>query len=381
MPEPSAITHFAPPERLHEKELTSRHRFLSEDEELCTLINAMPEFVMVVGPTRQVLLGNKAMADFAASQGCRSLLGMRPGEILSCRQARSAPAGCGTGDACRTCGMVEAVLDTLDGSQASQECRILREGPNGMEALDYKICGTPFRWQGEALALVVAVDISDEKRRKVLERIFFHDLLNTAGIVSGLTELLTKGILDFEETKEKLFETVKALVSEIMAQRDLLAAENKELSVVPTPLHSRIFLDSVAHTYQSTSLGRERKILVADGSDETIFYSDERLLGRVIGNLLKNALEASEEGEIVTLGCRVEGEDITFWCNNCGVIPPETQNQIFYRSFSTKEPGRGIGTYSVKLLTERYLKGRVTFSSNPAEGTTFSVTYPIDLKN
>lgn len=380
MPDPSPITRFASPARLHAEELAGHHGSLSEDEELCTIINAMPEFVMVVGQTRQVLLGNKAMADFAASQGCRSLLGMRPGEILSCRHALSAPAGCGTGDACRTCGMVEAVLEALDGNHASQECRILRDGPNGMEALDYKVYGAPFRWHGEALALVVAADISDEKRRKVLERIFFHDLLNTAGIVSGLTELLAKGVLDFEETKEKLYEKVQALVGEIIAQRDLLAAESKELSAVPTPLHSRIFLDSVVHTYQSTSLGRERHILIAPGLDETIFYSDERLLGRVIGNLLKNALEASPEGGSVTLGCRVEGDRITFWCNNCGVIPAETQNQIFHRSFSTKEPGRGIGTYSVKLLTERYLKGRVAFSSNPTEGTTFSVTYPLELK-
>lgn len=378
---PSSITRFAPPERFDEKELAGQHRCLSEDEELCTLLNAMPEFVMVLSPTRQVLLGNKALTDFATSQGCSSILGMRPGEILSCRHAQSAPSGCGTGDACRTCGMVEAILGALDGGHASRECRILRDGPNGMEALDYKIYGAPFRWHGEALALVVAVDISNEKRRKVLERIFFHDLLNTAGIVSGLTELLAKGILDFEETKEKLSETVQALVNEIMGQRDLLAAENSELSAVPTPLHSRIFLDAVAHTYRSTSQGRDRTILVAPGLDETIFYSDERLLGRVIGNLLKNALEATPEGGTVTLGCRVEGDEITFWCNNCGVIPPDIQNQIFHRSFSTKEPGRGIGTYSVKLLTERYLKGWVAFSSNPTAGTTFSVTYPLELKH
>jgi hypothetical protein len=29
--------------------------------------------------------------------------------------------------------------------------------------------------------------------------------------------------------------------------------------------------------------------------------------------MVKNALEASKEGETVTLGCKVQGEDIEFW--------------------------------------------------------------------
>jgi sensor histidine kinase regulating citrate/malate metabolism len=47
--------------------------------------------------------------------------------------------------------------------------------------------------------------------------------------------------------------------------------------------------------------------------------------------------------------------------------------QIFQRSFSTKDRNRGIGTYSVKLVTENYLKGKVSFISNEAEGTIFKV--------
>jgi signal transduction histidine kinase len=50
--------------------------------------------------------------------------------------------------------------------------------------------------------------------------------------------------------------------------------------------------------------------------------------------------------------------------------------QIFNRSFSTKGPGRGLGTYSVKLLTEQYLGGKVGFTTDPKQGTTFQVTIP-----
>lgn len=372
-------TYFATPERTSAEELNRQHVILAGDEGLRHLLDAMPEFVMVVGPTRQILLGNRAVVSFATSQGCQAFIGARPGEILSCRHALAAPAGCGTGEACRTCGAVEAILAGLAGNSACHECRVLRETPHGVEALDLKVWGTPFRWQGLALALVIAVDISDEKRRKVLERIFFHDILNTAGAISGLTELLVDGIISLDEAKDNLMEATRMLVEEIRGQRELLAAENNEIAVHPVPLQSRQFLEALALTYRNTPLGRDRMLVIDPDGCEAIFSSDERLLGRVVGNLIKNALEASPAGDTVTLGCAVTGEEISFWCQNSGVMPREVQLQIFNRSFSTKEPGRGIGTYSVKILTERYLKGRVAFTSTVAEGTIFTATYPLQL--
>ncbi len=55
------------------------------------------------------------------------------------------------------------------------------------------------------------------------------------------------------------------------------------------------------------------------------------------------------------------------------IIPYDVQLQLFQRSFSTKGIGRGIGTYSIKLLTENYLKGSVNFISNENEGTLFTI--------
>lgn len=381
MTESFVATYHAPPERTGFAELERLHFLLDGDGGLRTVIDAMPELVMVVAPSRQILLGNRALADFAVSQGCGAFVGMRLGELMSCRHSMSAPGGCGTGEACRSCGAVEAILAGLQGDRACCECRIMRETANGAEALNLKVWGTPFNWRGEALALVVAVDISHEKRRKVLERIFFHDILNTAGAISGLAELLVNGVVSLDEAKNDLMSTARILVEEIRCQQELLAAENNELSVHPAPLHSRQVLESVALTYSNTPLGRERAIVIAPAGCETVFHSDERLLGRVIGNLVKNALEASRPGATVTLGCAAEGDEISFWCNNEGEMPRKTQLQIFNRSFSTKEPDRGIGTYSVKLLTKRYLKGRVAFTSNAGDGTTFTVTCPLDLRS
>jgi len=52
---------------------------------------------------------------------------------------------------------------------------------------------------------------------------------------------------------------------------------------------------------------------------------------------------------------------------------------VFQRSFSTKGKGRGLGTYSIKLLTERYLKGTASFTSTETDGTTFQISLPTQL--
>ena len=58
-------------------------------------------------------------------------------------------------------------------------------------------------------------------------------------------------------------------------------------------------------------------------------------------------------------------------------MPEAVRHQLFQRSFSTREGrGRGIGSYSVKLLTEKYLRGDVSFVSREPEGTTFFVALP-----
>lgn len=62
--------------------------------------------------------------------------------------------------------------------------------------------------------------------------------------------------------------------------------------------------------------------------------------------------------------------------HNPTLIPGSVQLQIFQRSFPTKGPGHGLGTYSMKFISERYLNGQVYFESNAENGTTFFAEFP-----
>ncbi len=93
----------------------------------------------------------------------------------------------------------------------------------------------------------------------------------------------------------------------------------------------------------------------------------------------KNALEASRLGETVTVGCQHVGRDqVRFWVNNPAFMSQDIQNQVFKRSLSTKGAGHGLGTFSMKLLREKYLGGKVDFHSRVGEGTTFEIVPPLE---
>jgi len=93
--------------------------------------------------------------------------------------------------------------------------------------------------------------------------------------------------------------------------------------------------------------------------------------------MLKNAFEASNDGDTVRLW--VDNlDDVTIikvW-NKC-FIPEDLQLRIFQKYFSTKdEIGRGVGTYSMKFLGEKILKCKVGFESSEIKGTVFWIAIP-----
>jgi signal transduction histidine kinase len=349
---------------------------LRQQADLAPLLDAMPDAIILLNRHRQIVFGNAAFTGIAEGRGCPDYAGLRPGEFFVCEHLTDAPEGCGSAEQCSTCGAAWTLLEAADGERQTGECRLLARGSNGVEALDVLLTCSLVQWQQERLFLLVIKDISDQKRLLFLERIFLHDILNTVSAISSMTELMAQDRLPLADMKHDLVEMAHSLIDEITTHRQLMAAEANELSVDQMLLAPRLVLEQAAATCRNLEAAREKEIFLDIPSDSLLFIGDESLLYRVLVNLGKNALEATPAGGRVTLGCRREDGSLVFWCHNPGVMPRETQLQIFHRSFSTKGEGRGIGTYSVKLLTERYLKGEVSFVSSEEAGTRFSVAIP-----
>lgn len=344
-----------------------------------SLMDAIPHVVMVINSQCQIVAANAALFSMLCTDA-PGLVGKRPGEAMNCVHSTEGPGGCGTSTHCLACQAVRAVLKSQQsGTPVRTEARLTINKPSGTGAMELLLTATPIVIEDQPLIFCVLEDISDRIRLNVLMQIFFHDVMNTAGCIYSLADYLHRtpaAALEDEGFLAQLARMTGQLLDEIRSQRDLSEAESGELEVAAVPVGTREVLEDLQAAYAGHSVATERQIEFSELWDGQI-VTDCRLLLRVLGNMLKNALEATPPGGTVTLGCAEVGPRVMFSVHNATVIPPEVQLQIFQRSFSTKvEAGHGLGTHSIKLIGERYLRGKVAFSSNSADGTTFTITLP-----
>lgn len=370
------LTEFAPAFRAPLD--TVRNQFRSFIGTHCrAFFDALPTMIMALNCHRQMVFANQATVSFLGHTDVEEVLGRRPGEALGCVNASAHSGGCGTSKYCRSCGALAAILSAIDGVVTSEDCKLLRRVTAEVEGLDLHVSAAPIAIEGERYIIFSVADITHETRRRNMERIFFHDVLNLAGGINGMTEVLLGMAPDNLKGEMSILRTAtESLVDEVLAQRDISAAESNELKLCVRDIHSLEVLHRVQGFYAHSPVAHGRSIVVDPASADVDIIADARLVQRVLGNMLKNALEAEPSGGTARLSCREEGDEVVFSVHNHGVIPEAVQDNIFHRTFSTKGSGRGMGTYSMLMLSERYLNGSVGFRSNEAEGTVFFLRIP-----
>jgi signal transduction histidine kinase len=259
----------------------------------------------------------------------------------------------------------------------SEECTIERGLTDHIEQLDLMVWTKPFPVDSERFSLFAVMDISERRRREALERIFLHDLMNTAGSLSSLMNLIDPKESSYDEYFALARGAADQLVEELVSHRLLADAEAGSLPAELTLVAVDEVVASVADLYRriAESRGVACQIQV-EGNRPIMLTTDAVLLKRVLSNLCKNAVEASARGQSVSLVCRDRADAVEMSVWNSSLISEEVRSQLFRRSFSTKGRGRGIGTYAARLFVEDYLGGSITVSSDPEAGTVFTVRIP-----
>ncbi len=375
-------TNYAPAKRksLIEVKEEAKLFFKNHYEEL---LNVLPNIAIIVNEERQVVFLNETVIQMLGIKNIEEVLGARPGEIFNCIHSNDYIHGCGTGENCRFCGAVNVVLQSLKtNDRTSGECHLTSNFDGNIVQFDLSVTAQPFDIKEKKFIMVFFSDISNQKRQELLEKAFLHDLINILTSLAGSVELFP--IKGLDSTQKQFFNQIKIatriLVEEFRAQRDLITAENNELVINSKKINSIEIIKTTIEMVKYQTIAVDREIKIDMDSISVMIETDSRLINRILLNLLKNALEASVPDEIVQVGCYFSNESIVFWVKNPNVITKAVKSQIFQRSFSTKGVGRGIGTYSVKLFTEKYLGGKVDFQSTKEKGTIFYVHLPIIKK-
>ncbi len=369
-------THFAPSERYSLDEIKQQARVFQDNPSLLALVNNIALAVVILNDRRQLIFANTVFVQLVGASGLDPLLGQRVGEAIACIHAFHMEGGCGTSPFCRHCGVVRSMLSAIQGLDSKEDCRISLDGDS--MALDLRVKATPLVIDEQRYSFFSIENIADEKRREALERLFLHDVKNTAGGLYGIGNLCLEAVGDdMAEMKEMFRYYSRQLMDEIDAYALLASAEDRTLRLNIEAFSAFELLRRVADLYASHSVAEGKEVVITDSDQDLIIESDELLMRRVLGNLVKNALEACEAGDRVSLSCKRSEGGLKFRVHNPGFMSETVKSQIFQRSFSTKGKGRGLGTYSIRLFGESYLGGKLDFSSEKEDGTVFYADFPL----
>jgi len=96
-----------------------------------------------------------------------------------------------------------------------------------------------------------------------------------------------------------------------------------------------------------------------------------------IGNLLRNAKEATPAGGEVLVSTLREGDFVTVRVTDTGEgIPQEQVARVLEPYFSTKKGGTGLGLPTARRVAEEH-GGTLTLQSEPGKGTQFMLRLPV----
>ena len=232
----------------------------------------------------------------------------------------------------------------------------------------------------------VGIDVT---RRKALDklkddvsRIIRHDLKSPLAGIIGIPSVLQKDpnitprqaelLQAVEEAGTMMLDLINRSLDLYKLETGTYRLEFAELDLMP------LNLDVVRHV----GVGGTKKTPVevtlngrpAMDSDSAWIFGERPLIFSMLGNLIRNAVEASADRP-VTIDVTT-GDQCLVAIHNAGVVPEAIRGSFFDKYVTAgKFGGTGLGTYSAKLIAEKH-GGTIAMTTSAKTGTTPPVTLP-----
>ena len=370
-------TYFAPAQRANENELAAEINTVSNNPIVSELLHSVGGFLVVLNKHRQIIAINDSFLQMLGIDNPEETFGLRLGEVLGCVHAHEEPAGCGTTEFCSTCGLATSIVSSFEHEKSVEKiCALSATKNNKPIDIFLLVKAHPINIDEKKYLLLFLQDITKQQQRAAFERTFFHDVNN---MLSGL--IMASQMLVKENPSELagiIYQASLRLSQEVSIQQSLLQSEDFDYK----PIFFEVTLEQVLNELQSFftnhPVAHEKNITISNAYPAVSIKTDISLLLRVLYNMVTNAFEATPPNGMVKVWLEEADYYVSFCVWNDQEIPQEITKRIFQRNFSTKdEEGRGIGTYSMKLIGEKVLNGHVSFSTSKSGGTIFKFACPI----
>ena len=216
-------------------------------------------------------------------------------------------------------------------------------------------------------------DVSHQIKTPLSALKMYHEIIEShkddAATVSSFTEKSQREIKRMEDVIYTLLKLARLDAGIIQMEK--------------TPENLSVLMQDVLERFE-TWAEREHKTITLSGKEDVILLCDALWVSEAIGNIIKNALEHTENGGHIgvkwsqsPLMTQIEISD-----DGKGIHPEDLYNifKRFYRSrLSSDVHGIGLGLPLAKSIVEAH-SGTISVTSTPGTGTTFTLNF-INLTN
>ena len=184
-------------------------------------------------------------------------------------------------------------------------------------------------------------------------------------------EDLIEMLNNIDSSLEKMSKTIAGVRNQIRATGD---TEKENFSVKEMVNGIEILFGSL--------LRRNNCQLINNVKEDYFIVGEKNKLDRVVGNIIKNSIDAYQEKEkngIIEVSMKEsENKYIISIRDEAGGLPKEIQKTLFKEMKTTKKDnGTGFGLYYSNTIIESSFKGKITFNCTENVGTIFNIEIPI----
>ncbi len=213
-----------------------------------------------------------------------------------------------------------------------------------------------------------------------------HDIRTPANAISLIAELIKRTADNPKMAEEipglavEMHASAMSLVNLVTNVLDVTRFESGRLELQETEFPLCDLLDEEIRQTLPLAQAKGLKYELDEPPTSVWLMTDRVKLGRVMGNLLGNAIKFTDAGAVRVTARRTEHGGAEIAVSDTGIgIGPENQEKIFDEFFqlfdSQRSKGSGLGLAISKRLTEA-MGGTLTVSSTPGKGSTFTINLP-----
>ena len=214
-----------------------------------------------------------------------------------------------------------------------------------------------------------------EKDKTIKDALFklTHEIKNPLAVCKGYLDMID---INKQEKAEKYISIMK---QEVDRSLNIISdfVEYNKIKIKKEQIDLNCLLDDVYDSFKILVNNKKVKLEYKDRDDEEIYFEgDYERLKQVLVNLLKNALEATEENGRIEIYSNIYKKHLEIIIKDNGIgMSKETLEKIKEMFYTTKQNGTGLGVALSNEIIKSH-NGELIFESKTNKGTTATIRLP-----